>query len=130
MIGKDDSQWILAATAAVACGAAVWLSAQSKPPAARATAPAAEARQDVPAPDAAIAAGIAAAPPADDAAARFGAALDDAQRGAQGELAAHQAALDDAQLRPDALIAQAAGGRYAALDAPAQPAAPQPATKR
>ena len=130
MIGTGNRQWVWAAAATIACGGAVWLSAQSGSPVARGAAPALAARQDLPSPEAATAAGVAGAMSADDVAARFGTALDDAQRGAEGELAARQGEVDAAQLRPDALIAQAAGGRYAALDVQAHAAPPQAATKR
>ncbi len=113
MIRTGNRERVWAAAAAIACGAAVWLSGQSRPPSAAVTA-----------------AGTADATRTDDVAPRFETfAPGDAQQGARDELAARQAELDAAQLRPDAMIAEVAGGRYAALDVPPHAATPQSATQ-
>lgn len=133
MIRTSDRQWVWAAGAVVACGAAVGLAAPSGWLLTRGATPAAAAvaGRGLPSPEAPTSPGNAGAMPSDDVAARFAtSALDDAQRTAQGDLAAGRAGLDGVQLRPEALIAQEAGGRYAALDVNSRPAAPPAAPPR
>ena len=127
MIGTSNRQWVGAAAAAIACGAAVWLAAPSGWLLVHGagTAPASDAGHGLSSSEAVISTGNAGAMPSDAVAAGFEpSALDDAQRTAEGELAASRAALDDVQLRPEAMIAEAAGGRYSALDVNARPPAP------
>ena len=133
MSRTSNRQWVLAGAAAIACGAAVWLAAPSGWLLALGTgaAPASDAGQGLPSPAAATSTGNAEAMPSDDIAARFEpSALDGAQRTVEGDLAASRAGLDEVQLQPEAMIAQAAGGRYAALDVNARPAAPPAASPR
>ena len=133
MFGTSDRQWVWAAGAVVACGAAVGLAAPSGwlLPHGTTTAPAQDAVRGLPTAEALASPSSALAMPSDVAAARFASPpLDAAQRTPEDELAPSRAELDGVQLRPEALIAQEAGSRYAALDVNSRPAAPPAAPPR
>lgn len=124
MSRASNRQWVWAFVAGIACIVAVALAC----PSSWSTTKAAAVVPD------------AGATPSDDVAsrvirgtgtARFETfAADGAQQGAAADLAASRAELGADELQPEAMIAEAAGSRYAALDAQPRPAAPQPATKR
>ena len=127
MSRASNRQWVWAFVAGIACIAAVALACPSSW---------SSTKDAVAAPDAgsglssvpAVTAGVT---PSDDVAsrvirgtgtARFETfAADAAQQGAAADLGADE-------LQPEAMITEAAGSRYAALDAQPRPAAPQAAT--
>ena len=134
MSRASNRQWVWAFVAGVACIAAVVLACPSSWSTTRAAAVV---------PDAGLSsaqAATAGATPSDDVAsrvirgtgtARFETfAADGAQQGAAADLGASRAELGADELQPEAMIAEAAGSRYAALDAQPRPAAPRAATKR
>ena len=127
MSRTSNRQWIWAFAAGIACIVAVALACPSSWSAAADTAPARHAGNagDKPPDD------VAARMMRDTGTARFETfAGDGASQGAASDLAARSAEPGADELRPEAMITEAAGSRYAALDVQAQAAAPQVATKR
>ena len=139
MSRASNRQWIWAFAGGIACIAAVALACPSSWSSAGGAAAAPHAGHLPSAPAVTAAGNVGDTPPDDVAArvmrgtptARFETfAADDAQQGAAADPAARRAELGADELRPEAMITEAAGNRYAALDAQPHPPAPQAATKR
>ena len=136
MSRASNRQWVWAFVAGIACIAAVALACPSSWSSTKNATVAPDAGHGLSSAQAATAG----ATSSDDVAsrvihgtgtARFETfAADGAQQGAAADLAASRAELGADELQPDAMITEAAGSRYAALDAQPHPAAPQAATKR
>ena len=140
MSRTSKRQWIWAFAGGIACIVAVALACPSSWSSAEGAAVAPGAGHGLPSAQAPVVAGNAGDAPPDDVAARVmrdaGAphvetfAADGQQQGSAADPAARRAGLGADELQPEAMIIEAAGSRYAALDVQAQAAAPQAATKR
>jgi len=140
MSRASNRQWIWAFAAGIACIVAVALACPSSWSSTGGAAVAPGAGHDLPSVQAPVVAGNAGDTPPDDVAARVMRdagtphletfAADGEQQGPAADLAARRTELGADELRPDTLITEAAGSRYAALDVQAQAAASQAATKR
>jgi hypothetical protein len=136
MSRTSNRQWVWAILAGFACIAAVALACPSSWSSTKDAAVAPDAGHGLSSAQAATAG----ATPSDDVAARVvrGTGIarfdtfpaDDAPQGAADDLAARRAELGADGMRPEAMITEAAGSRYAALDVQSPAAAPQAATKR